>query len=274
MNPLIISKKELEIFRMSKLKIAILVLALFILALLINGCDLPDSETERKPRLTMIVGVDISGSFMKGGYFEDSLNFLANYLYCHLNGLGGLEIPNVLFVSSIGGATADEPKTFYPIQTFQNKSIREIRASLRKIFPKSTSNRFTDYNAFFEHCALMVKNKNLILRPLSIVMLSDGQPDVKKKGKTGFRSVVVKPLEQLSRNITIRLLYTDAVVGTNWQTRVPRRRVKVWTQDAEVMVSWKDPKILLPETAMEEQTHFLAWVKDNVDFGVRARRVN
>ena len=56
--------------------------------------------------------------------------------------------------------------------------------------------------------------------------------------------------------------------------RVPRRRVKVWTQDAEVMVSWKDPKILLPETAMEEQTHFLAWVKDNVDFGVRARRVN
>jgi len=52
------------------------------------------------------------------------------------------------------------------------------------------------------------------------------------------------------------------------------RRVKVWTQDAVVMVSWKDPKILLPETPMAEQTHFLAWVKDNVDFGVRARRVN
>jgi len=25
---------------------------------------------------------------------------------------------------------------------------------------------------------------------------------------------------------------------------------------------------------MEEQTHFLAWLKDNVDFAVRARRVN
>ena len=259
---------------MSKLKIAILVLALFILALLINGCGLLGSKADPKPRLTMIVGVDISGSFMKSGYYEDSLGFLANYLYCHLNGLGGLEVPNVLFVSSIGGATADEPKTFYPIQTFQNKSVDEIRETLLQIFPKSISNPFTDYNAFFEHCALMVRNKNLVLRPLSIVMLSDGQPDVKKEGKTDFHSLVVKQLERLSRNITIRLLYTDAVVGTNWQTRVPRRRVKVWTQDAEVMVSWKDPKILLPETSMEEQTHFLAWVKDNVDFGVRARRVN
>jgi len=274
MKPLLISNKELEIFRMSKLKIAILILTLFALALLFDGCGLGDSQAVPSPRLTMIVGVDISGSFMNSGYYDDSLHFLAYYLYCHLNGLGGLEVPNVLFVSSIGGAIADEPKTFYPIQTFQNKSIDEIRTTLQKMFPKSISNPFTDYNAFFEHCALMVRNKNLILRPLSIVMLSDGQPDVNKEGKTDFRSLVVKPLERLSRNITIRLLYTNAVVGTNWQTRVPRRKVKVWTQDAEVMVSWKDPKILLPETAMEEQVHFLAWVKDNVDFGVRARRVN
>lgn len=268
------SKKELEIFRMSKIKTTILVLILFVLAVL-NGCGLlPGSQADPKPRLTLIVGVDISGSFMKSGYYEDSLDFLAHYLYCHLNGLGGLEVPNVLFVSSIGGATADEPKTFYPIQTFQNKSVAEIRETLLQTFPKTTSNPFTDFNAFFEHCALMVRNKNLILRPLSIVMLSDGRPDVKKEGETDFRSLVVKPLERLSRNITIRLLYTNAVVGAHWQTRVPRRRVKVWTQDAEVMVSWKDPKILLPETPMAEQTHFLAWVKDNVDFGVRARRVN
>ena len=274
MKPLLISNKELEIFRMSKLKIAILILTLFALALLFDGCGLGDSQAVPSPRLTMIVGMDISGSFMNSGYYEDALHFLANYLYCHLNGLGGLEVPNVLFVSSIGGATADEPKTFYPIQTFQNKSVDEIRTTLQKMFPKSTSNPFTDYNAFFEHCALMVRNKNLILRPLSIVMLSDGQPDIKKEGKTDFRSLVVRPLERLSRNITIRLLYTDAVVGAHWQTRVPRRRVKVWTQDAKVMVSWKDPKILLPEKPIEEQAHFFAWVKDNVDFGVRARRVN
>ena len=87
---------------MSKIKIAILVLILFALALLIDGCGLlPGSQADPKPRLTMIVGVDISGSFMKSGYYEDSLDFLANYLYSHLNGLGGLEVPNVLFVSSM-----------------------------------------------------------------------------------------------------------------------------------------------------------------------------
>lgn len=267
-------KKELEISNMSKLKTVLLVPFLLGLALSTIGCSLLESETEPAPRLTMIVGVDISGSFMKSGYYEDSLDFLATYLYSHLNGLGGLEVPNVLFVSSIGGATADEPKTFYPIQNFQNKSVEEIRETLAKIFPPSVSNPFTDYNAFFEQCALMVRNKNLVLRPLSIVMLSDGKPDIRKEGETDFRSLVVKPLERLSRNITIRLLYTDAVVGTNWQTLVPRQRVKIWTQDAEVMVSWKDPKILTPETPMEEQTTFLAWVEDNVDFGVRARRVD
>ncbi len=239
-----------------------------------NGCLFFTSDGEATPRLTMFVGVDISGSFMKSGYYEDSLDFLAYYLYAHLNGVGGLEKPNMLFVSSIGGATPDEPKTFYPIQTFENKTVEEIRATLSKIFPRDISNPFTDYNAFFEQCALMVRNKNLVLRPISIVMLSDGRPDVKKDGETDFKSLELKPLERLARNVTVRLLYTDAVVGTNWQTEVPRRRVKVWTQDAEVMVSWKDPKILQPDKPIEEQEHFFAWVQDNVDFGVRARRVD
>ncbi|MFQ5651258.1 MAG: hypothetical protein ACE5IY_15070 [bacterium] len=256
--------------RRDRLFVAAIVLTISAL----TGCTFFTSDAKPKPRLTMFVGVDISGSFMKSGYYEDALDFLAHYLYAHLNGVGGLEVPNVLFVSSIGGATADEPKTFYPIQTFENKSVQEIRATLVKIFPRNILNPFTDYNAFFEQCALMVKNKNLVLRPISIVMLSDGVPDVKKDGVTDFRSLKLKPLEKLARNVTVRLLYTDAVVGTKWQTRVPRRRVKVWTQDAEVMVSWKDPKILLPDTPMEEQTHFYAWMQDNVDFGVRARRVD
>lgn len=221
----------------------------------------------------MFIGVDISGSFVKGGHFDDSINFLAHYLYSHMNGLGGLEQPNALFVGSIGGAKADEVKTFYPIQTFQDKSVEEIEARLREIFPKKKLNPFTDYNAFFEQVAMTVKNRNLVLRPVSIVMLSDGVPDVKKNGKTDFRSLELKPLETISRNVTLRLLYTNAVVGKNWQTRVPRRRVKVWTQDDEVMVTWKDPKIFHPETPIEEQKKYFAWVKDNVDFGVRARRV-
>ncbi|MFQ5865940.1 MAG: hypothetical protein ACE5IW_12000 [bacterium] len=258
---------------MSKLKIAYLVF--FAFASLFHGCGLMESEgTPPKPRLSMFVGVDISGSFVKSPYYDDSINFLAHYIYSHLNGLGGLEVPNVLFVSSIGGAVANEAKTFYPRQTFENKSIEEIAHKLREIFPKRASNPFTDFNAFFEQCALTVRNKNLVLRPISIVMLSDGIPDVKQEGKTDFRSIDVKSLERLARSVTIRLLYTNAVVGKNWQTKVKRRRVKIWTQDAEVMISWKDPKILIPEKSFEEQNNFFTWIKDNVDFGVRARRVD
>jgi len=251
-------------------KISVLIFILLIVML--NGWRCGGGEV--KPRLSMFIGVDISGSFITSKYFDDSIDFLAYYLYSHLNGLDGLEVPNVLFVSSIGGAKANEPKTFYPIQTFENKSIEEIRQKLREIFPKNVQNPFTDYNAFFEQVALTVKNKNLVLRPISIVMLSDGIPDVKSEGKTDFRSLVVKPLEQLARSVTIRLLYTDAVVGKDWQTKVKRQRVKIWTQDAEVMVFWKDPKILLPEKDITQQDLFFAWLKDNVDFGVRSRRVD
>ena len=246
-------------------------LILMIPMLLLYACTNINSS---KPRLSMFVGVDISGSFMNSKYFDNSINFLAHYLYSHLNGLEGMEVPNVLFVSSIGGAKADEPKTFFPIQTFENKSIEEIRKKLKEIFPRKTSNPFTDYNAFFEQVALTIKNKNLVLRPVSIVMLSDGIPDVRKRRKTDYRSIIVKPLETLSRNVTIRLLYTDAVVGKYWQTKVKRNRVKVWTQDAEVLVSWSEPNVLVPGKEFYEQERFFAWVKDNVDFGVRSRRID
>lgn len=244
---------------------------LLILLLGISGCSLTTGDT--KPRLAMFVGVDISGSFMNGEYFDDSIDFLAYYLYCHLHGLGDLNVPDVLFVSSIGGAHANEPKTFFPKQTFENKSVDEIASELRKIFPKENANPFTDYNAFLEQVALTVKNKNLALRPISIVMVSDGIPDVMRNGKTDYRSIVVKPLEKLSRSVTIRLLYTDATVGKNWQTRVPRSRVKIWTQDASVLATWRDPKILNPGTPLAKQERFFEWVKDNIDFHVRSKRV-
>jgi hypothetical protein len=245
---------------------------LIVILILFTGCNLTTENS--KPRLSLFIGVDISGSFKSTKYFNDSLDFLAHYLYAHLHGLGGLEVPNVLYVSSIGGAKANEPKTFYPIQSFANKSIPEIRAQLKEIFPARVSNPFTDYNAFFEQVSQTVKNKNLVLRPISIVMLSDGIPDVKVDGGTDYNSIRVEPLERLARNVTIRLLYTTAVVGMNWQTKVKRRRVKIWTQDAEVLRSWKDPKILHADKQIEDQDYFFSWIKDNVDFGVRSRRVD
>ena len=92
---------------MSRYKLAFLILSLSLTVIIIAGCTLGSGKPQ--PRRYMFEGVDVSGSFMNGEYFDDSIDFLAHYIYGHLNNLGGLEVPNVLFVSSIGGARANEP---------------------------------------------------------------------------------------------------------------------------------------------------------------------
>jgi len=228
-----------------------------------------------KPRLVVFVGVDLSGSFLQGSDFDDAMTFLSQYLYAHLNGLNGMEKPAALFVGSIGGNKPGQPKVFYPIETFQNKSPEEIDAKLHELFPKKHVDAWTDFNSFFDKVSEMVKDRRMVLKPLSIVMLSDGQLDMPSNGhKNDYKSIKLTPLESLSRNVTVRLLYTNPMVGKKWESVVPRHRVKVWTQEAPVMETWKDPKIFLPNTPTEKQEVFLKWVKNNVDFNVRMKRVD
>jgi hypothetical protein len=105
--------------------------------------------------------------------------------------------------------------------------------------------------------------------------VTDGKPDLGGANRAAkFRSIRLRPLENLSRNITLRVLYTDAVTAKSWRDEVPRRRVKIWTQDAVVMQEWKSSKLLLPGRSFPEQQKFFAWVKDNVDFKPRLHRVD
>lgn len=241
--------------------------------LLSSGCS--QMEGPPRPRLVMFVGVDVSGSFLKGAYFDDSMDFLARYLFAHLNGLGGAEVPSALFVGSLGGVQKGEPKAFFPIETFQNKSVEEIEGKLKEIFSVKKPDRFTDYNAFLDQVSETVKDRKMVLKPVSVVMISDGVIDLPgKNGRHDFKSIDLFPLEKLSRNVTLRLLYTSPTVGKKWETQIPRRRVKIWTQDGEVMATWKDPKIFIPDQPMEKQDKFLQWMKNNVDFGVRMKRVD
>ena len=212
---------------------------------------------------------------MNGRYFDDSIQFLARYIHAHLNGLGGMEVPHSLFVGSIGGVNKGEAKTLFPIQSFQDRSVEQIEAQLRTLFPKKKENPFTDFNAFFAQVAEMVETRRLILKPVSIVLLTDGEPDLGGASRAEkFRKITLRPLENLSRNITLRVLYTDAVTAKSWRDEVPRKRVKVWTQDAIVMAEWKNPKTLASDKPSAEQEKFFSWVRDNVDFQPRLRRVD
>jgi len=226
------------------------------------------SHSEVPPKHTLILGIDVSGSFRHS--YDDAIDFAAYYLYGHLNGLGELRIPTTLFVTAVGGRHAGEMKPFLPIHDFQGKSVEQIAADLKAWFPIQDS--YTDFNPFFDRTATHIKRQNLVLTPMSIVLLSDGLPDTPASGADSlgpYGAISLEPLEFLSRNTTVRLLYPTPTIAVRWERAVERRRVRLWTQDAQVMSGWRAQ--LEPDKPPEAQDALWAWMKDNVDFRVRAR---
>jgi hypothetical protein len=233
------------------------------------------AEVDQEPRLTLFIGIDVSGSFQNTGNFDDALRFAAHYIYGHLQGLGELEEPAVLFVGSIGGERPGETKSFHPIHDFQGKGVDEIQEDLQRWFQPDDA--FTDFNPFFERVATFVKRRNLVLKPITIVVISDGIPDVTARlagagaDDERFGKISLEPLEFLSRNVTLRLLYTSPQVAVRWEQEVPRRRVRMWTVDDEVMDGWSSQ--IAPGRALEQQEALWTWIKENVDFRVRRRLI-
>jgi hypothetical protein len=244
-----------------------------VLALAAVAACAPADGKQTDPRSTLVIGLDVSGSFRQSGHFDDAIEFAANYLYAHLNGLGELRVPTAVFVGSLGGERPGEAKTFHPIQDLTGKSAAEIAADLRSWFPETDP--ITDFNAFFERVAVHVKRQNLVLAPLNIVMFSDGVPDYPRARRVSpdslYARVDVSPLEFLSRSVTVRLLYADPRVAQLWERHVGRRRVRLWTQDAEVMLGWRRHA----DTAVpvEAQDSLWSWMENIVDFRVRRGRI-
>jgi hypothetical protein len=226
------------------------------------------AQEARPPRGSLFVGVDTSGSFRQD--YDNALSFLAYYIYGHLRGLGGLTRPRELFVAPIGGRDANEPKAFRPIHDFAGKSIQQIEADLRRWYPPADT--LTDFNAFFRQVARIAKERNLVLSPITVMVVSDGVPDVpggKAGAKALYQRIDLGPLEFLSKNLTLRLTYTSPRVGENWRKHVQRQRVRLWTAEAEVMKGWATQLVTGVDPA--GQVRLWKWVRDNVDFRVRSR---
>jgi hypothetical protein len=237
-----------------------------------GGCNLEFPEPE-SPKITLFVGIDASGSFKSSGLYENAIDFAATYLYGQINEVGGLAKPRALFVGSVGGKTHDEPKTFHPIHDFEERSIEEITRDLHEWFkPRDT---LTDYNAFFEEVARITKERNLLLSPITVLLLTDGVPDMQEIEAGSdeiYRAIDLKPMEYLSRNLTVRLAYVSPMVAKKWRTLVPRQRVRVWTVDSEVMGRWKQH--IEPGQPIEAQARFWKWMQDNVNFPTKATAVH
>ena len=243
--------------------------AALVASLILAGGCVPPADSTRVARSTLVIGIDVSGSFLRGGRYDSSIDFAANYLYAHLHGLGDLKQPTSVFVGSIGGAAAEETKAFQPIHTFQDMSVSQIAAYLRKEYPARDG--LTDFNPFFDRVATLIKRNNLVLSPLNVVLFTDGLPDtpVEKNDSLGrYAKIDVSKLEYLSKSVTVRVLYPSPTVAVHWERKVPRRRVRMWTVDNEVMATWeKHHRAGLPP---EQQTALWKWINDNVDFRVRS----
>ena len=242
-----------------------------LLGTLVNCAGEPTEP--RKPKSTLFIGVDASGSFRNSGHHENALSFLAHYIYGHINELGGLEKPQAMFVASVGGKNLHEPKSFHPIHEFEGKEVSQIETELKQWFPPTDV--VTDFNPFFHEVARITKERNLVLAPVNVVIITDGVPDssvtgVKAGAQELYQRIDLKPLEYLSRNVTLRLAYVSPKVGEQWRAHVPRHRVRLWTVDADVMKGWKAQ--MQPGMDLQEQSKFWRWLRDNVDFRIRANK--
>ena len=243
-----------------------------LLAAVLAAACAPPAEQQGKPaNWTMVIGIDVSGSFRDSRLYDDAVDFAALYIYAHLNGLGGMRVPTALFVSSVGGVRAGEPKSFHPINDFQGRTPEQIAADIRAWFPPTDA--YTDFNAFFQRVASLAKERGLILAPMSVVVLSDGVPDMPPgtrlaAGQNPYTRIDLSPIEFLSRSVTVHLLYASPTVGYNWKRLIKHKRVRLWTQEAQVMAGWHTQ--LKPDVPLEGQDDLWKWVRDNVDFRVRA----
>lgn len=239
-----------------------------VLSMTMAGCNF--QAAERRPRQTLFIGVDVSGSFQRSGHYDDSLSFLAHYIYGHMNELGGLSKPRELFVGAIGGKDEGDPKAFHPIHELMGKDVDEIEADLRTWFPSTDT--LTDFNSFFGQVARITKERNLVLAPITVMIISDGIPDVEPGAKVDTKELYERidftPLEYLARNFTVRLAYTSPKVGDNWRKYVPRQRIRLWAVEGEVMKGWSTQ--MEPDLDMAAQGRLWKWVRDNVDFRVRS----
>jgi hypothetical protein len=248
-----------------------LIAALAASLMLIAGCT-PGKAAERSvKRNTLFIGIDASASFTSTPYFKDSIKFISYYIYGHIHGLGGLKQPKALFVATIGGFSADEPKSFRPLQDFEDKSVEQIEQDLKAWLKPHEP--VTDFNAFFQRVQELIQVKNLILTPIDIVILSDGEPSkLTKNGKSvaaSYKDIDLSSLDYLAKTITVRLLYPTPTIEAKWQKLVPRTRVRMWSADNEVMEGWKEK--IKDGVALEDQDKLWAWVQENVDYRVRNR---
>ena len=234
------------------------------------GCaDGPSSP--RAPASTLFIGIDTGSAFRHSGHYDQAVSFLSHYIYGHIHELGGLDKPQALFVTGMGGKESHEPKNIHSLREFEGKSVSQIESALKQWFP--AVDPAPDFNPFFQGIAQVTREQGLSRAPMTVLAITDGVPETSGTGTTADRHnlyahIDLQPLEQASRNVTLRLAYVSPTVGAYWRAQVPRNHIRLWTVDTEVMKRWKT----YPHAgvAPQAQSAFWRWLHDDVDVRIRS----
>jgi hypothetical protein len=238
---------------------------------LLPGC-VESPSGPNAPVSTLFIGIDAGGSFRTSGHYENALSFLSHYIYGHINALGGLDTPQALFVTSMGGKELHERKNIHSLHEFEGKSVPQIEADLKQWFPPVDA--AATFNPFFQEIGRITREQGLTHAPITVMIISDGMPGSSGAVSTAgtqdlYGKIDLTPLEQASRHVTLRLAYVSPKVGAYWRAQVPRHSMRLWTVDTEVMNGWKTR--LKPGVAPHAQADFWRWLHEDVDVRIRAR---
>lgn len=196
------------------------------------------------------------------------MKFLGQYISAHLENQGGLAKPVDLYVGGIGGNREEDPQDFFPIHDFVGLTPSAIESKLLQEFAKKRDN-LTDFNTFFKRISSLIKQKNLVLAPLDVIMITDGVPEVADQSSTSllqaYKKIDLSPLENITRNVNIRMLYSGPRVGELWRKYVPTKRIKIWTVEPNVMFGWNN------QISRNGSEGLYTWIRDNIDLRIKSR---
>src|SRR5256714_14940030 len=100
-----------------------------VLALGVIACS--PSEKAQTPRSTLVIGLDISGSFRRNPNFNGAIELAALYIYRQLNGIGGLQTNTAIFVGELGGERTGHAHALHPVQDLSRTSSPHIATEQR-----------------------------------------------------------------------------------------------------------------------------------------------
>jgi len=118
-----------------------------------------------------------------------------------------------------------------------------------------------------------MKERNLVLAPITVMVVSDGIPDVRdgsiRSGTpASYQQIDLSPLDCLSNSVTFRLVYASPKVRDSWLAQAGEARsCPVLGRRVRRHEGWRAQ--MKSDTDPANQDRFWKRVRDSVDYRVR-----